>query len=74
MIVAAVLASAFLHALWNAFLRAQDDKDGVGLIVVALAALSAGVVAVIATIGGPAPFPDTTSVLWTLAAGCCEAG
>jgi uncharacterized membrane protein len=74
MIVAAVLASAFLHALWNAFLRAQEDKDGVGLIIVALVALSSGVVAVVAAVDGVPAFPTATALLWTVLAGVCEAG
>jgi drug/metabolite transporter (DMT)-like permease len=39
-----------------------------------LAALTAGVVAIVAAIDGPPPFPTSASLGWTAAAGVCEAG
>ena len=45
MIVALVVLSAFLHALWNALLRLEDAKDRSLVVAIAVATLVAVVVA-----------------------------
>src|SRR5262245_40161117 len=58
MTIALVVASAFLHALWNAFLRRQPDKSATGVVVVSLAALTASGVAIVNfVITRQPPFP-----------------
>jgi drug/metabolite transporter (DMT)-like permease len=70
-VAALVVASAFLHALWNAVLKRQRDTEGaaVAMLVVA-AALST---AAAALRSGPA-FPVASGLAWALAAGVCEGG
>lgn len=73
MTVVLVLVSAFFHALWNALLRVEPDKDR-GLVgAIACAALFACVIAGVRWGLGEAPFATTESVLWTLLAGGFEA-
>lgn len=73
MIVALVLVSAFLHALWNALLRVEPDKDR-GLVgAIAVAATFATVVAGIRWGAGTAPFATLEALWYTLAAGMFEA-
>ena len=73
MIVGLVLVSAGLHALWNALLRLEPDKDRAVIGAIAVAATFALLVA-----GAPArprapAFPTATSALATIAAGGFEA-
>ncbi len=75
MIVLAVLASALLHAGWNALLRRHPRKDAAGVAVMTIAGAVATAVATawwIATASGPLPSVD--AALWTAAAGAFEAG
>jgi L-ascorbate metabolism protein UlaG (beta-lactamase superfamily)/drug/metabolite transporter (DMT)-like permease len=75
LVVALVLLSAFLHALWNALLKRQAEKDLAGAAVVAIAELTAIAAAAIGWIaGGRPPFPDLATVGWSAAAGVFEAG
>lgn len=64
-----VLASAFLHAAWNALLKRASDLEAasMGIIATALAATTA----LAFLLPGPA-FPDGPSLLWGLAAGVFE--
>src|SRR5215468_7799250 len=73
MIVALVLLSAFLHALWNALLRLEDDKDRALLVAVVVAALFAVAVAGVRWELGAAPFASLAGVGFTLLAGMLEA-
>ncbi len=71
-----VLASALLHALWNAGLRVEPDKDRAVVVAIAVGSVIAGVVALV--MGGlhGSPFPGSagaTAAAWTLAAGAFEA-
>lgn len=71
--VALVLLSAFLHALWNALLRLEKDKDRALVAAVATATALATVVAAVRWgASGVAPFPNLESLIWTLAAGVLE--
>ena len=45
MIVALVVFSAFLHALWNALLRVEPDKDRALVAAVGVATVVAAIVA-----------------------------
>jgi hypothetical protein len=72
MIVALVLLSAFLHALWNALLRLEADKDR-ALMAVVVAALFAAEVAGVRWELGAAPFASLVGVGFTLLAGMMEA-
>ncbi|MCB9561637.1 MAG: permease [Kofleriaceae bacterium] len=75
MLVLVVLASALLHAGWNALLRRHPVKDAAGVAVVAIAAAVAmGVAAIEAVVRARAPFAGGAAVAWTVAAGLCEAG
>ncbi|MBA3820304.1 MAG: EamA family transporter [Deltaproteobacteria bacterium] len=73
MIVALVLVSAFFHALWNALLRVEPDKDR-GLIgAITLASLFASIIAAVRWGLGDVPFATLASVGWTVLAGGFEA-
>lgn len=75
MLVLAVLLSALLHALWNAALKQQPDKGTSGAAVLAIACLTAAVVALgewAAT--GRTPFLDLRGLAWSLGAGVFEGG
>ncbi|MFN0252063.1 MAG: EamA family transporter [Kofleriaceae bacterium] len=73
MIVALVLVSAFLHALWNALLRVEPDKDR-GLVgAITMASLFACVIAAVRWGLGEVPFGTGESVWWTIVAGVFEA-
>src|SRR5690349_8121452 len=75
MVFVLVISSAFLHALWNAFLRRQPDKGSAGVVVVALAALTAVVVAGInVVLTHDNPFPHLAGLAFSVAAGVFEAG
>ena len=69
--VALVLASAFLHALWNALLRRHGDSRSTTAAVLCA-------VTVLSTLGvatAPSPwFASSSAVAWALASGLCEAG
>lgn len=70
-----ILASAFLHAFWNARLKRQPEMDVAGSVIFLVTGLT-GVAAALAqwTFGAATPFPTFESVGWSLAAGVCEAG
>lgn len=70
-----ILASAFLHAFWNARLKRQPEMDVAGSVIFLVCGLS-GVAAALAVwiVGGSTPFPDWRGAAWSLAAGVCEAG
>jgi drug/metabolite transporter (DMT)-like permease len=72
-IVALVVLSAFLHALWNALLRLEDDKDRTLMAAVVVATLFAAVVAGVRWELGAAPFASLAGVGFTLLAGVLEA-
>ena len=68
-----VLVSAFLHALWNALLRLEEDKDRALVCAIGVASLLALVVAAIRCYAtGIAPFATAASLWWTLLAGFLE--
>ena len=71
LVAALIIVSAFLHALWNAALKLQPDREAaaVAILVIAIAVSAAA----LGTQNGPA-FPATTGLLWALAAGVCEGG
>lgn len=71
-----VLASAFLHALWNAGLRVEPDKDRGVVVAIAVGSVIAGVVAVVVGVRHGSPFPGVSggaAAAWTVAAGAFEA-
>ena len=72
MTAANVLLSALLHALWNALLRLEKDKDRALVAAVAVATLLAIVVAGIRWGLGTVPFATIESAIWTVAAGVLE--
>ena len=72
MIVALVLASAALHALWNALVRLEPDKDAAVVAVVAIAWGFALAVAGVEVALGRAMFPDPRGLAWAAAAGVGE--
>jgi uncharacterized membrane protein len=72
-IVALVLLSAFLHALWNALLRLEDDKDRALMAAVVVATLFAAAVAGVRWELGAAPFASLAGVGFTVLAGVMEA-
>lgn len=73
MTLANVLLSALLHALWNALLRLEKDKDRALVAAVSVATLLAIVVASIRWLAaGVVPFATVESVAWTVGAGVLE--
>lgn len=73
MSVALVLLSAFTHALWNALLRQEPDKDRALVAAVAVAALFAIAVAVLrAQLTGEPMFATWQAFGWSVAAGLLE--
>jgi drug/metabolite transporter (DMT)-like permease len=72
-IVALVVLSAFLHALWNALLRLERDKDRTLMVAVVVATLFAAVVAGVRWELGAVPFASLTGVGFTVLAGTMEA-
>jgi drug/metabolite transporter (DMT)-like permease len=70
--LANVLISALLHALWNALLRLEKDKDRTLVAAVSIATLLALIVGGIRWALGSVPFATVESALWTLAAGVLE--
>lgn len=69
-VVALVLASAIVHAAWNAILKKTRDPENAVVAVVATAAGTACLVAL--ALGAPIPAPR--AALWSIAAGVLEAG
>src|SRR4051812_11591036 len=72
-IIALILLSAFLHAMWNALLRLERDKDRTLALAVAGATLFAMVVAAVRGANGAVLFASWRGVGFTLAAGVLEA-
>ncbi|MCW5801581.1 MAG: permease [Deltaproteobacteria bacterium] len=72
-IVALVLVSAFLHALWNALLRIEPDKDRALVGAIAVAASFATLVAAIRWGLGATPFATAGALGYTVLAGVFEA-
>jgi uncharacterized membrane protein len=74
MIVTLVLVSAFLHALWNALLRVEPDKDRGLVAAICVAALFASVIAGVRwATTGDMPFASGESLAYTAVAGVFEA-
>lgn len=72
MTLALVMISALMHAVWNAMLRTEPDKDR-GLVgAVTVATLLAIVVAGVRWGLGEAPFGSAMAVGWAIAAGVLE--
>jgi drug/metabolite transporter (DMT)-like permease len=71
LVVTLIVASALLHALWNAALKRQHDPEGASVAVLAVAALAA--FGALPLSAGPA-FPGGSGLAWSLAAGLCEGG
>jgi drug/metabolite transporter (DMT)-like permease len=67
------LASAFLHAMWNAGLRREPDKDGAVVVAIAVASLTAALVAALRWAYAGVSFASPAAVLWTLGSGALEA-
>jgi drug/metabolite transporter (DMT)-like permease len=72
-IVALVLLSAFLHALWNALLRLERDKDRSLIIAIVAATLFATIVALVRWWLGGVSFATWAGVGFTVLAGVFEA-
>jgi drug/metabolite transporter (DMT)-like permease len=73
MIVALVLISAFLHALWNALLRVEPDKDR-GLVgAICVGSLLAAAIAVWRGLEGDVAFETPWALGYTIVAGLFEA-
>jgi drug/metabolite transporter (DMT)-like permease len=64
-----LVASAMLHAGWNALLKREPDKTAAAAVVLAVAALVTA--AIVPLAAGPA-FPTRPAWLWALGAGACE--
>lgn len=73
MIVALVLLSAFLHALWNALLRLERDKDRSLIAAIVVATLFAATVAGVRWQLGGVSLGSWRGVGFTLVAGVFEA-
>jgi drug/metabolite transporter (DMT)-like permease len=71
LVAALIVASAFLHALWNAALKRQRDPEAASVAMLAIATVVA--IAARALASGPA-FAGASGVAWALAAGVCEGG
>lgn len=72
-IIALVVLSAFFHALWNALLRLEADKDRALMVAVVVATLFAAAVAGVRWELGAAPFASLAGVGFTVLAGVMEA-
>jgi len=68
---ALIVASALLHALWNAALKRQPDPEAASVAILGVAALAAA--AALPLLGGGAA-PGGAGLGWALAAGLCEGG
>lgn len=73
MIVALVLLSALLHALWNALLRLEREKDRALVAAIVVASLFAMAVAGARWIAGEPPFASVPGLMFTIAGGVFEA-
>lgn len=73
MIIALVVLSAFLHALWNALLRLESDKDRTLVVAIAVATAVAAAVAGVRWAAGEVLFASWRGVGFTLLAGLMEA-
>lgn len=73
LVVVLVLASALLHALWNAGLRLEPDKDRAVVLAIAIATVVAGLVAAWRGATSGPPFATGASAWWTVVAGAAEA-
>ena len=69
-VLIAVLASAFLHAAWNAILKREGEPEVAATGVFSVCAVGA----LIAMLVDGRGFPDTVSFLWSAASGVFEAG
>jgi drug/metabolite transporter (DMT)-like permease len=72
-IIALVLLSAFLHAMWNALLRLEKDKDRSLVAATTVATLFAAAIAGVRWRTGDAPFASLAGVGFTITAGVFEA-
>jgi uncharacterized membrane protein len=71
-IVGLVVASAFLHALWNALLRIEPDKHRALVAATTVATMLAAAVAGARWLAGGVPFTTSAAVGWSLVAGAVE--
>lgn len=69
-VVALVLASALVHAAWNALLKRHRDPEAAVVPMIAASALCATAVALAARV----PFPGLAPLGWSVASGLFEAG
>lgn len=72
MIVFLVLASALLHAAWNALLRLERDKDRALVAAIGAASVLALAVAGVRWGLGESPFESAAALGWALVAGALE--
>jgi drug/metabolite transporter (DMT)-like permease len=72
-IIALVLFSALLHAMWNALLRLEKDKDRSLIVAIAFGTVFAMLVAGVRWALGAAPFSSLAGLGFTLLAGVIEA-
>lgn len=73
MIIALVLFSAFLHAMWNALLRLEQDKDRSLVAAIVVATSFAAMIAALRWCLGAVPFASLEGLGFTLLAGGFEA-
>jgi drug/metabolite transporter (DMT)-like permease len=72
-VLSLTLLSAFLHAMWNAGLRREPDKDSAVVVAIAVATTVAAVVAAVRFAGWGVGFATAAAAGWTIAAGVLEA-
>ncbi|WP_306591015.1 DMT family transporter [Geothrix sp. 21YS21S-4] len=65
------LASAVLHAIWNALLKRSKDVDATSAVAFAAAV---AIAALLALVWRAPAFPQVAAVGWALVAGCGEGG
>jgi drug/metabolite transporter (DMT)-like permease len=70
LVVGLILASALLHALWNAILKRQPEPEVAAVAILAVATILAA--SVVPFTSGPT-FPHNSGIPWSVAAGLCEA-
>lgn len=70
-VIALVLASALLHAVWNALLKREADPEIAGVVILGVAALAS---ALLSQLAPGRAFPAPAGLAWSLAAGVCEGG
>ena len=66
-----VLASAMLHAVWNAIVKKDDEPRTAGLAVLTVATALA---VLVAAASSQVAFPERRAFLWALGAGAFEEG